>query len=128
MNLFVRAICTSFVMLLLGASIVLASPMTIQATEGNVRALLMGAARMGGLDLVMDDAVGGTVSLSLTAEPEEIIDCIASAKGLVVLKEQGVYLILGQYICQSGSPFPKISRSIYIRQSSSVKESPSNVL
>ena len=93
MNLFVRAICTSFVMLLLGASIVLASPMTIQATEGNVRALLMGAARMGGLDLVMDDAVGGTVSLSLTAEPEEIIDCIASAKGLVVLKEQGVYLI-----------------------------------
>ena len=92
-NLFVRAICTSFVMLLLGASTVLASPMTIQATEGNVRALLLGAARMGGLDLVMDDAVGGTVSLSLTAEPEEIIDYIASAKGLVVLKEQGVYLI-----------------------------------
>ena len=92
-NLFVRAICMSFVMLLLGASTVLASPMTIQATEGNVRALLLGAARMGGLDLVMDDAVGGTVSLSLTAEPEEIIDYIAAAKGLVVLKEQGVYLI-----------------------------------
>ena len=70
-----------------------ASPITIQATEGNVRSLLMGAARMGGLDLVMDDAVGGTVSLSLTAEPEEIIDYIAAAKGLVVLKEQGVYLI-----------------------------------
>ena len=51
-----------------------ASPITIQATEGNVRTLLMGAARMGGLDLVMDDAVGGTVSLSLTAEPEEISD------------------------------------------------------
>ena len=71
----------------------MASPMTIQATEGNVRSLLMGAARMGGLDLVMDDAVGGTVSLSITAEPEEIIEHIAAAKGLVVLKEQGVYLV-----------------------------------
>ena len=93
MNLFIRAICTAFAMLVLGGTTALASPMTIQAAEGNVRSLLMGAARMGGLDLVMDDAVGGTVSLSLTAEPEEIIDYIAAAKGLVVLKEQGVYLI-----------------------------------
>ena len=93
MNLFIRAICTAFAMLVLGGTAALASPMTIQAAEGNVRSLLMGVARMGGLDLVMDDAVGGTVSLSLTAEPEEIIDYIAAAKGLVVLKEQGVYLI-----------------------------------
>lgn len=74
-------------------SLVEASPMTIQAAEGNVRSLLMGAARMGGLDLVIDDAVGGTVTLSITAEPEEIIEHIAAAKGLVVLREQGVYLI-----------------------------------
>ncbi len=73
--------------------LVSASPMTIQAAEGSVRSLLLGAARMGGLDLVMDDAVGGTVTLSITAEPEEIIEHIAAAKGLVLLKEQGVYLI-----------------------------------
>ena len=78
---------------LTAVSVAQAAPITMQASGGEVRTLLMAAARLGGLNLVIDDAVGGTVTVNLTAEPEEVLEHIAAARGLVLLRREGVYMV-----------------------------------
>ena len=78
---------------LTAVSVAQAAPITMQASGGEVRTLLMAAARLGGLNLVIDDAVGGTVTVNLTAEPEEVLEHIAAARGLALLRREGVYMV-----------------------------------
>lgn len=70
-----------------------AEPITMQVTGADVRAVLMSAARLGGLNLVLGDEVHGQVTLSLTAEPEEILRTVAAVQGLVLVQENGVFLV-----------------------------------
>lgn len=64
-----------------------AAPVTMQVADGDVRSALLSAARVGGINLVLDGSVDGTVTLSLTAEPEEILRHIAAVRGLSLIPE-----------------------------------------
>jgi len=73
---------------------VAASPVTLQVADADVRAVLLSAARLGGINLVMDGSVTGTVSVSLTAEPEDVLRQVAAAHGLVLVPAgTGTYLV-----------------------------------
>lgn len=73
--------------------LVQAEPITMQVTGADVRSVLMSAARLGDLNLVLGDEVQGQVTLSLTAEPEEVLRTVAAVQGLVLVEENGVYLV-----------------------------------
>ncbi len=71
------------------ASAVHGAPMDISVVDGDVRSVLLSAARMGGFNVVLDDSVGGTVTLSLQGvEPEEALQLVAGA-GNYVLERMG---------------------------------------
>ena len=62
-----------------------AEPMTLEIVDGDVRSVLASIARLSGLGLVLDDSVGGRISLSLKdIEPEEALLLVARTKGLLV--------------------------------------------
>ena len=50
-----------------GMPLVKAEPVSLQVTDGDVRAVLTSAARMGGVGLVLDDSVKGKITLQLEA-------------------------------------------------------------
>ncbi|MBF1695977.1 MAG: pilus assembly protein PilQ, partial [Selenomonas sp.] len=54
--------------LLLFAAPVSAASVTVDVTGGDVRSVLLAAARMGNLPLIVDDSVTGTVTAHLTGE------------------------------------------------------------
>ena len=85
-----------FSLLLSGAKAV---PMQVQVVDGDVRAVLLSAARMGNFNLVLDDAVTGAVTLSLTDEPERVLQLVAAAKGLLVVREGNEYLVTTAALC-----------------------------
>ena len=70
-----------------------AEPITMQTAGGDVRSVLMSAARLGHLNLVLGDDVKGQVTLSLTAEPEEVLRTVAAVQGLVLVEQGGTFLI-----------------------------------
>ncbi len=78
-----------------GASVLQAeaAPMRVQVVDGDVRAVLLSAARLGGVDLVLADDVKGTVTVDLNEEPHRVIDLVAASKGLVVEREGNTYLV-----------------------------------
>ncbi len=72
----------------------LASPVSMQVTDADVRAVLLSAARLGGINLVLDGSVTGTVSVALTAEPAEVLRQVAAAHSLVLVPAgEGTYLV-----------------------------------
>ena len=88
-----KAILASLTCLMLLAASVQAEPISMQVTGGDVRSVLMSAARLGHLNLVLGDEVAGQVTLSLTAEPEDVLRTVAAVQGLVLVEEKGVFLI-----------------------------------
>ena len=71
-----------------------AEPVSLQVTDGDVRAVLTSAARMGGVGLVLDDSVKGKITLQLEAmEPEAVFRFVAAAKGLSLERAGDVFLI-----------------------------------
>lgn len=71
-----------------------AEPVSLQVTDGDVRAVLTSAARMGGVGLVLDDSVKGKITLQLEAmEPEAVFRLVAAAKGLSLERTGDVFLI-----------------------------------
>ena len=71
-----------------------AEPMTLEIVDGDVRSVLASIARLSGLGLVLDDSVGGRISLSLKdIEPEEALLLVARTKGLLVEHEGDVLLV-----------------------------------
>ena len=61
-----------------------AAPVTIDVTGGDVRAVLLAVARMGGIPLIVDDSVTGTVTAHLTGEGEEVLRLVAAARGIQI--------------------------------------------
>ncbi len=82
------------------------SAMSIVGTNLDVRQALMSAARLGGLGLVVDESVKGTITINLKdISPAEAIYFIADVKGLSVEERNGNYLVSA---AKSG-----LSKSVY---------------
>ena len=71
-----------------------AAPVTIDVTGGDVRAVLLAVARMGGIPLIVDDSVTGTVTAHLTGEGEEVLRLVAAARGIQIERRGAVFLAL----------------------------------
>ena len=71
-----------------------AAPVTIDVTGGDVRAVLLAVARMGGIPLIVDDSVTGTVTAHLTGEGEEVLRLVAAARGIQIERRGTVFLAL----------------------------------
>ncbi|BEU88594.1 hypothetical protein TAMA11512_20580 [Selenomonas sp. TAMA-11512] len=71
-----------------------AKPMDVHVENAGIVTLLSGVARSGGLNLLVDDSVTGTITLSLSQkEPTEVLELIAAAKGLILERRGTTYLI-----------------------------------
>lgn len=70
-----------------------ASPMRVQVVNGDVRSVLLSAAKMGHFNLVLDDEVKGTVTLDMTEEPDRVMHLVASAKGLILFQDGEDYIV-----------------------------------
>ncbi len=80
-----------------------AEPMSIHITDGDVRTVLSSAARLGGLNLILDDSVQGQLTLHLEAvEPIDALQLIAQAKGLSVDRMGNTMVITGQSANRTG--------------------------
>ena len=71
-----------------------ATPVTIDVTGGDVRAVLLAVARMSNLPLIVDDSVTGTVTAHLTGEGEEVLRLVAAARGIQIERRGTVFLAL----------------------------------
>ena len=71
-----------------------ATPVTIDVTGGDVRAVLLAVARMGSLPLIVDDSVTGTVTAHLTGEGEEVLRLVAAARGIHIERHGAVFVAL----------------------------------
>ena len=71
-----------------------AAPVTIDVTEGDVRAVLLAVARMGDLALIVDDSVTGAVTAHVTGEGEEVLRLVAAARGIQIERHGAVFLAL----------------------------------
>lgn len=71
-----------------------ASAFSLQAADSDVREILRSAARLGNINLVLDDSVKGRVSLQLRdVPPEEAIRLIALARGFSLTREGDVLVV-----------------------------------
>ncbi len=73
---------------------VLAAPVSIDVTGGDVRAVLLAVARMGDLPLIVDDSVTGSVTAHVTGEGEEVLRLVAAARGIQIERHGAVFLAL----------------------------------
>lgn len=83
--------------LLMGSSFVgesaWASPVQVQVEGGEVRDVMMSLARMEGMNLIFDEDIRGQVTISASAEPEQLLRQVAALKGLVLVQEGTSYLV-----------------------------------
>ena len=81
------------VMLCSMAAMAEAAPIHVQVANGDVRSVLLSAARMGGFNLVMDDEVSGSVTLNLYEEPERVMTMVAASKGLLLTRDGNNFIV-----------------------------------
>lgn len=94
MGLLLRGCLLSLSFLLFATAPAAAAPLTMEVVDADVSTLLASIARVAGINLILDDSVQGRISLSLKeVEPEEALDLIAKAKGLVMQHEGKVLLV-----------------------------------
>ena len=75
----------------------LASPINLSVVDGDLRAVLLSTARMGGFNLVLDDSVKGNVTLSLhDVEPEYALQLVAGAGNLLLERMGASYVVTGR--------------------------------
>ena len=87
------SICVA-VLLLLPSRSVYARPVTLHVVDADVRAVLASVAELGGVGLVLDDSVQGTITIHLDeVEPEEAFELIAAADDLSLGEKDGVTII-----------------------------------
>ena len=85
---------TALVGVLLLPAPAFAAAVTIDVTNGDVRAVLRAVARMGNLPLIVDDSVTGTVTAHLTGEGEEVLRLIAAARGIHIERHGTIFIAL----------------------------------
>lgn len=93
-NLMRAVFLCAAVFLFLPSSSVFARPVTLHAVDADVRAVLASVAELGGVGLVLDDSVQGTITIHLDeVEPEEAFAMIAAADDLSLGETGGVAII-----------------------------------
>lgn len=70
-----------------------AAPIRVQVVQGDVRSVLLSAARMGSFNLVLDDAVSGSVTLNLYEEPARVMEMVAASQGLLLLRDGNTFVV-----------------------------------
>ena len=87
------AVCLGFFLLLL-SDLAFARPVTLHVVDADVRAVLATVAELGGVGLVLDDSVQGTITIHLDeVEPEEAFAMIAAADDLSLGESGGATII-----------------------------------
>lgn len=90
----IRQLAAISLPLLWSASAGAAGPVTLQVRDAPVRAVLEGLARSGGVNLIVDDSVQGTVTASVSGlSLDEAIEAIAASQNLWYGKEGGVQIV-----------------------------------
>ena len=80
-----------------------AEPMSIHVIDGDVRTVLSSAARLGGMNLILDDSVQGQLTLQLeSVEPADALRLIAQAKGLSIAQTGDTMIITGRGAQETG--------------------------
>ncbi len=88
-----------FVLLIVGCGVfcplwAAAEPISLSVVDGDVRSVLLSTARMGGFNLVLDDSVSGTVTVSLQdVEPIDAMHLVAGAGNLLMEQVGGNYVV-----------------------------------
>ncbi len=68
--------------------------MSLNVQDGEIGELLRSVARMGNINLILDESVRGQISLKLeNEEPAEIIQNVARARGLAITKEGSTWIV-----------------------------------
>ncbi len=68
--------------------------MSLNVQNGEIGELLRSVARMGNINLILDESVRGQISLKLEdEEPAEIIQNVARARGLAITKEGSTWIV-----------------------------------
>ena len=87
------AVCLGFFLFLL-SDLAFARPVTLHVVDADVRAVLATVAELGGVGLVLDDSVQGTITIHLDeVEPEEAFAMIAAADDLSLGESGGATII-----------------------------------
>ncbi len=84
--------------LIVGAGLLLQAEsgmaMSLNVQNGDIGELLRSVARMGNINLILDESVRGQISLKLeNEEPAEIIQNVARARGLALTKEGSTWIV-----------------------------------
>lgn len=91
---FVRRLFFCAAVCLLFPSFAFARPVTLHAVDADVRAVLASVAELGGVGLVLDDSVQGTITIHLDeVEPGDAFAMIAAADNLSLGEAGGVAII-----------------------------------
>lgn len=78
---------------LLTSNSIEASPITIQSVDADAKDMLLTVSRLGNVPLVLDGDITGNITLNITAEPKDIINFIASAKGFLLTEENNIFVV-----------------------------------
>lgn len=82
-----------FGLLFYGQQTVGAAPVRIHVQNAAVSAVLMSVARLGGINLMVSEGIGGTVTVNVEEEPEKILELLAASQGLLLEKYGNVYVV-----------------------------------
>lgn len=94
MNEFMKRLLLALLGIILSCQAnVWAAPVRLHVENAPAGAVLMSVARMGGFNLLLADNIGGTVTINVKAEPEKILELVAAAKGLLLEKQDGIYVV-----------------------------------
>ena len=73
------------------------SAMSLNAHNSDLRSLIMLVAANGNLNVALDDSVKGAISIQLeNVAPKKILEIIAKAKNLQLIKENGIYIFTAE--------------------------------
>lgn len=71
-----------------------AAPMYLNFHNSDLRSTIMMVARMGDINISLDDSVDGKISINLNGvEPEKALEIIAKTKNLNLIKDNGIYIL-----------------------------------
>lgn len=89
-------LCSFFLMgaLFWGQQAAGAAPVHIHVQDAATSAVLMSVARMGGLNLLLSEGIGGTVTVNVEEEPEKILELLTASQGLLLEKYDNVYVVV----------------------------------
>ena len=75
-----------------------ANAMSLNVHDSDLRATIMLVARTGGLNISVDDSIGGKISISLAnTEPKKILEIIAKTKNLNLIQDGNIFIMTSNF-------------------------------